>query len=245
MEISRGEYYDIISDPAVRLAHEGEFLLRLLREAPGPRVLDAACGTGVHAEFLAKNGAVVTARDIDHGMLEYARAKRPHENVMYEKGDMRQAAGGPFDLVIIIGNSLSMLPSFDDVRRTVAAVDVSLRPGGIALLHVINYARFRQAGAQQKVARRAVPGGEAVVVKDMVPAEGAGALVSFSYFARSGEGWRSSGHQSVLLELAPAIIEEAAAACGLAVEGRFGDYDRSPFNVRRSPDLLLLLHKAG
>jgi 2-polyprenyl-3-methyl-5-hydroxy-6-metoxy-1,4-benzoquinol methylase len=88
-KVESGGYYDIISDPVKRLAHEGEFLLWLLEKAPGPRALDMACGTGVQALFLAGHGARLTARDIDEDMISYARSIRPHDRITYEVADMR------------------------------------------------------------------------------------------------------------------------------------------------------------
>ena len=56
-------YYEVLSDNAARPQREGQFLAECLEQAPGRRVLDIACGTGIHAEFLAGRGADVTAAD--------------------------------------------------------------------------------------------------------------------------------------------------------------------------------------
>jgi SAM-dependent methyltransferase len=240
----RAAYYDVISDPAKRLAHEGHFLTRLLETAPGKRVLDMACGTGVQAEYLARQGATVTARDIDREMLDEARAKRAHERVTYEEGDMREAAGGPFDLAIVMGNSLSLLESADDAGRTFAAMGSMLAKRGVGFAHVVNYEALARGGPRQKVASRKTADGEIVIVKDMVPAKGAGALVAFSYFERRNGDWECWGNQSVLLDLRLGELTRAAEAAGLKVEGIYGDYDRSAFEEAKSPDLLLVLRKS-
>ncbi len=238
------EFYDVISDPARRLAHEGPFLLWLLSEAPGDRVLDVATATGAHAAFLAENGAVVTARDIDEDALIYAERHRGRAGLTFETGDMREARGGPFDLVVCMGNSLSMLPACEDVERTLAAISAQLAPGGAAFVHVVNYAALEAKGPRQKVARRGLADGEVVIVKDMVPAgPGAPVLVSFAFFRRRGDEWETSGGQSTLLNLGREYLEYAAGKAGLRVVGEYGDYDRSAWDAAGSPDLLLVMRR--
>ena len=51
------KYYEVLSDNEKRLKREGPFLKETLQQAPGLRVVDMACGTGLHAEFFAKLGA--------------------------------------------------------------------------------------------------------------------------------------------------------------------------------------------
>lgn len=52
---------------------------RLLTVKPGDRILDAACGNGLHSRRLARLGAKVTAFDISPRLIEFARARSPGE----------------------------------------------------------------------------------------------------------------------------------------------------------------------
>ncbi len=237
------DLYDIISDPAKRLAHEGEFLKRLLARAPGRRVLDMSCATGVHAEFLATQGAEVTARDISAEAVETARAARPHERITYEIADMREPRGGPFDLCITMGNTLSLVGEYPDVLRSLSAVREMMSPAALGFVHVVNYHALEREGARHKVARRETADGEIVIVKSMTAAKGAGALVSFSYFERKGGQWEVNGSQSVLLDLRREKLLTLVDEAGLAVEEEYGDYDLSAFVADKSPDLLLVLKR--
>ena len=65
-----------------------QFLTRV-NVAPGGRVLDVACGTGVLTKALAEAGAHVIGVDASEGYLEGARLRRFHPNVAYEHGDIR------------------------------------------------------------------------------------------------------------------------------------------------------------
>lgn len=238
--------YDIISNPERRLAHEGDFLLWLLELAPGRRVLDMAAATGVHAQFLAAHGADLTARDIDEDAIRYARANRASERIVYEVRDLRKPAGGSFDLVILMGNTLSLLDCEDDVPRAFEAAYGQLSPGGVFFVHIVNYAALEAGGPRHKVARDESQGVVRIIVKSMVPLGGGGpALVSFSRFRRKDGVWETGGDQSVLLNLGRAFLEEAAAVAGFEIQGVYGDYDRSPFDRASSPDLLFVLRKGG
>ena len=63
--------------------------LSLADIAPGGRVLDVACGTGVLTKALAEAGAQVIGIDASEGYLEGARRHRSHPNIAYEHGDIR------------------------------------------------------------------------------------------------------------------------------------------------------------
>jgi SAM-dependent methyltransferase len=58
----------------------------LLQPVPAGRVLDAACGTGRHALWLAEQGHEVTGVDASEAMLDKARAKLP--DACFLQGDL-------------------------------------------------------------------------------------------------------------------------------------------------------------
>jgi len=66
--------YDRFVDWPARLAVELPFIERQLQAVGARRVLDAACGTGVHAIALAQRGYQVAGADLSAGMIERARA---------------------------------------------------------------------------------------------------------------------------------------------------------------------------
>jgi glycine/sarcosine N-methyltransferase len=66
--------YDRFVDWSARLAAELPFIERQLQAVGARRVLDAACGTGVHAVALAQRGYAVAGADLSPGMIERARS---------------------------------------------------------------------------------------------------------------------------------------------------------------------------
>jgi glycine/sarcosine N-methyltransferase len=66
--------YDRFVDWSARLAAELPFVERQLQAMGACRVLDAACGTGMHAIALAQRGYAVAGADLSPGMVERARS---------------------------------------------------------------------------------------------------------------------------------------------------------------------------
>jgi ubiquinone/menaquinone biosynthesis C-methylase UbiE len=88
--------------------------------------LDAACGTGRYAQWLAERGHRVTGVDSSPDMLAHARARVPQGEFL--RGDLHQlpVADAEMDLVVC-GLALTHLPALDPVMAEFARV---LRPGG-------------------------------------------------------------------------------------------------------------------
>jgi glycine/sarcosine N-methyltransferase len=66
--------YDRFVDWPARLAAELPFIERQLRAVDARRVLDTACGTGMHTIALAQRGYAVAGVDLSPGMIERARS---------------------------------------------------------------------------------------------------------------------------------------------------------------------------
>jgi 2-polyprenyl-3-methyl-5-hydroxy-6-metoxy-1,4-benzoquinol methylase len=239
---SSAEFYEVLSDSAARLDREGSFLRKCLERAPGDRVADLACGTGLHALFMAEAGAEVTAMDLSEEMVAHAAARRPHPAITYRRGDMTEVSGGPWDLALCLGNSLSLLPDMKAVEATFRAVFDSLSPGGIFALQVLNYRSTAAQEPRHRVERRKREDTEVVVVKNLVPHEER-TLLSLTFFAFTGRECATVSDAAVLLNLTEAELAAAAVGAGLEVADTYGAFDRSPFDAEKSTDLICVLRK--
>lgn len=120
--------YDALPNPLIRV--EEPVVRRLLDAAPPGRALDAACGTGRHAAYLAAHGHRVTGVDGSPAMLARARARAPQATL---------AAGSLLALpvpdasvdVAVCALALMHLP---DLRPAIAELARVLRPGGRLVL---------------------------------------------------------------------------------------------------------------
>lgn len=236
-------YYEILTNAAARLEREGPLLSECLAQAPGRRVLDLACGTGLHAHFFAEQGAQVTALDASEAMIRHARALRPHPAITYGVCDMRAAAGGPWDLAVCLGNSLALLPSGEDLDAVFARVAAALAPGGRFLVQLVNTAAPGAQAPRHRVERKDIEDGWLVAVKSLVP-HGGRTLLSLAFFAGDQSGVRQTATDTaVLSHWSPGDLDRSAASVGMHCGGAWGDFDRTPFDGVQSTDFIAEFHK--
>lgn len=82
--------------------YERPAIMALAGEVHGLRVLDAGCGTGLHAEELIRRGAAVTGVDLSKDMLAVARERLGPDTPLLQ-GDLSQPLvfeDNSFDLVL-------------------------------------------------------------------------------------------------------------------------------------------------
>lgn len=103
-------------------------------------VLDAGCGTGENALFLAAQGLVVWGMDISHAAVGMARSKAtqrglPVERFVIGNALRLQRLGREFDTVIDCG----LFHAFDDEERALyrPSLERVVKPGG--LYHLLCY----------------------------------------------------------------------------------------------------------
>jgi ubiquinone/menaquinone biosynthesis C-methylase UbiE len=112
--------------PNQLLELEQPIVREILELLPVGVALDAACGTGRHAAYLASLGHTVIAVDSSPGMLAVAREKLPHAELHEAELHELPLADDSVDLVVC-AIALVHLPDLDGPFREFARV---LRPGG-------------------------------------------------------------------------------------------------------------------
>ncbi|MDO8972009.1 MAG: class I SAM-dependent methyltransferase, partial [Saprospiraceae bacterium] len=109
------------------------------------QILDAACGTGMHALALAKAGYEVAGADFFKEMISKAR-----QNARTAKLDLCFEVSGfgtlsetftdtRFDALLCLGNSLPHVLSLDALQEAVKDFSDCLRPGGLLLIQNRNF----------------------------------------------------------------------------------------------------------
>lgn len=130
------------------LAGAGEWLelQKLLPDFRGKAVLDLGCGYGWHCRYAAEHGAAsVLGTDLSRRMLETARRKNGHENVVYQRAAMEDLAfpPGTFDVVL---SSLAF-HYVRDFAPLVGNIALWLRAGG-AFVFSVEHPVFTAYGTQ-------------------------------------------------------------------------------------------------
>ncbi|RSM52271.1 ubiquinone biosynthesis methyltransferase UbiE [Amycolatopsis sp. WAC 01376] len=113
--------------------------------APGPRVLDAGCGTGASTAALLSvlPNARITAFDASGEMLERARSKAWPDSVEFVHTPVEELAGihGPFDGIL----AAYLLRNLTDPTTQLRRLRELLRPGGRIAVHEYSVRDSRRA----------------------------------------------------------------------------------------------------
>ncbi len=142
-----GQDYDVMTQFETRLAREMPIFERLVGQFGFKRVLDAGCGSGVHAVLLSKLGLQVVAADVSPGMVAQAKANTHRHGERVELlasalTDLEHTASGEFDGILCLGNTLPHLLKEEDVWRTLCGFNSLLSQSGVVILQVLNYSKI-------------------------------------------------------------------------------------------------------
>lgn len=128
------QYYDRIysfKDYAV----EAERILGYIEEygqSKSKRLLDVACGTGHHLEFLAKTFNA-EGLDMSAELLEYARERNPE--IPFHCADMRTFdLPDKFDAITCLFSSIGYMTTIADLEQAIATMAHHLAPGGVLIV---------------------------------------------------------------------------------------------------------------
>ena len=232
MEFSRAsDVFDLYIDWQRRLAREIPFLQKILSDGGARSVADVACGSGQHAIALAKLGFRVTGIDPDRSLLDRARAAARAEEVEVEWieasfSDLERhvARGGQrYDAIVCVGNSLALVDG-DELPRALSNLAGLLSPGGVLVLHTINFPRLAARDEDPWGPVRCLADGS-LLLKGFVP-RGAEPwdviFVSLSHDER--KGWTRKTHRFRLFPHATGAIEKGGLRAGLEMAGLFGGF---------------------
>ena len=232
-------WYDAFSGGEKRLLREGPFLLQALADAPLPRVLDMACGTGIHAAFLADHGAAVTACDLSPEMIRRALAARPRPGISHTVADMRTPPQGPFGLALCLGNSLSLLTEGNDLRLCFKNTAGVLAPDGIFAAQLLNYANPALREPRQRAETALFDGGQVLARKTFTPGGEFTELRLEYTVTRAGMADQVTVENARLRHWSLEDLHDAARGAGFALEMVQGDFAGTPYVRETSNDLVL------
>jgi SAM-dependent methyltransferase len=244
--------YDRFNNWQSRLDAELPFIETILSSAPKSfKVLDAACGTGMHAIALAKHGYKVSSADLSEAMIDVARANARHEGagVRFEAAGFGSLAStfasGSFDAVLCLGNSLPHAASPEALTSALHDFANCLRAGGRLLIQSRNFDAVmvsRQRWMEPQAYSDAENEWLFMRFYDFEP----DGLIRFNMVSlkrpRGGE-WTSSVSSTMLMPQLQAGMLQTLAVAGFTSITSYGDMTGSPFDPVKSPNLVLLALK--
>jgi SAM-dependent methyltransferase len=138
---SYARYYDLLYQDKDYIAEVQYIVSHILKDAPKAKhILELGCGTGAHAEYLARMGYTVHGIDISEEMLARAEARKAGlpvdvaSRLSFGLGDVRTVrAGKIYDVVISLFHVMSYQSSNDDLTAAFDTALTHLSSGGLFL----------------------------------------------------------------------------------------------------------------
>ena len=130
----RGErmYWNLASEEERQL-HLSRYQFARELFDPHWRCLDAACGSGYGASFLADKVRSVDGVDVDPSTIDFARTTYKQTNLTYHRADLQSTlpfANGTFDAI----TSFETLEHVSDQTKMTSEFHRVLKPGGILVI---------------------------------------------------------------------------------------------------------------
>jgi SAM-dependent methyltransferase len=245
-----GDVYGLLIDEEKRWAVEGPFLAELAAQSGtgAGRVLDLGCGTGFHARHLAAAGRRVTGADTSAAMLEAARRRTPgHVRIDWRRADATAPLPGTYDTVLLLGNTLSLLPEPAAFFRSAAG---ALCRGGSLLVHLLDYATLRAQGLRHTARRGEIDGRDTVLTKVLAglapggeAGRAGGALLGFTVWQERAGAWQRLAEETLLRDLPDGPLLRLALESGFRLVARYSGLDRSSYRPGRGADRVFLFER--
>ena len=123
--LSRGKNYAA----EAQAVHE---LVQKHLNSDGKTLLDVACGTGLHTNYLRQHYQV-EGLDLDERMLEVARKKMPE--IPFHQGDMLDFdLPRKFDVITCLFSSIGYVKTLPKLKQAIANLERHLKPGGVIVV---------------------------------------------------------------------------------------------------------------
>ncbi|MFX0069024.1 MAG: class I SAM-dependent DNA methyltransferase [Candidatus Hodarchaeota archaeon] len=128
------KYYDLVYSwkDYKKEADRIRELISVYKKSDGNELLDVACGTGKHLEYL-KGDFSCTGIDISKEMLNVARSNV--KGVRFIQADMVTLdLDRNFDVVISLFSSIGHVKTYENLRKTIDNIANHLKTGGVAII---------------------------------------------------------------------------------------------------------------
>lgn len=210
-------------------------LLAHLEPAPTSSILDLACGKGRYSRYLAEKGfSNVVGLDLSEKSIRYAR-QYESERLSFYTHDMRLPyRTNYFDYIFNFFTSFGYFEQEKDDLRTLKAVANGLHRQGTFVLDFFNaqYVIDRLTGQEEKI----INGIHFQIYKRL---EGNRVTKNID-FVHNGTNYHFEERVRLYF---PEDFDRLFAQAGLHIRERFGDYHLNPFDLKKSPRLILVAQR--
>lgn len=239
-----------------RLGFEIPLITKILDEVKRPdgkplQILDAACGTGMHALALAKAGYQVAGADFSAEMIKKAQlnAASTRLEMHFETtgfGSLASVFGeSRFDAVLCLGNSLPHLIQDEDVDFTLIDFFACLKPGGLLLIQNRNFDAVIQKRDRWMEPQPFEEGDEQWIFERFYNFNPDGTIgFNIVNLHRNGLSvWTSEVVSTLLKPQLRDDLQHKATRAGFTNVRTFGTLGGDPFDPQTSGNLILIARK--
>lgn len=210
-------------------AADTRFYLDLAARTEGSRIVDIGCGTGLLACELARRGHRVTGVDPSHAMVDIARRRPGGDRVEWIGGDAAQLGATTADLAVMTGHVAQVFLDDASFDATLAALQVTLRPGGCLAFESRNPSVSPWTAWTPELSRRVIDDpryGAVEIWQQLIESNNGRVCFDTHYrFLRDGD---TVVVPSELRFRTQAALSEALVKAGFSEMEWFGDWSRSP-----------------
>ncbi len=219
----------------VEAANLVDRLIGRLQPTAGATVLDLGCGTGRHSRHLASRGCRVVGLDLSAESIKQAK-ETEGPNLWFRRQDMRLPFGhNAFDYVLNLFTSFGYFRDPEDHLTVVHNIARSLKADGRLVLDYLNAGYAETHLTLEDVIER---DGNTYRISRWTDAD--------HIFKRIVVDDRSSAPLEYVERVTKLTVEDFRfmfALCDMRIEEIFGDYRLTPFDVKTSPRLILMVKK--
>lgn len=209
-----------------------------------PSVLDVGCGTGalLHMARAAGHSGRLCGLDPAMGMLARARMR---DDIEWVQGTLSSARWeNEFDLVLMTGHAFQVLLSDDEILHALATVRTALKPGGRFAFETRNPAARAWEGWGGAY-RGTVEGPDgSVSMRTQIDAPMREERVTFTHIFECPAWAAAKTSTSTLRFIGAEALARMLEENGFAIEERFGDWDRRPFEATSS-EIIVIARRNG
>jgi ubiquinone/menaquinone biosynthesis C-methylase UbiE len=258
--------YDQMVDWERRLGREAPFFRELFERVGVDRIVDVGCGSGKHAIMFREWGREVVCVDPSESMLEQAAENAEAAGVDLRLieggfGGLRPLVGTGWDGVLTLGNGLPHVSGIEGLHAALRDFAAILRPGGVAVLHLLNHARLiTHRIRMMPPTMRATPEGDRVFLKVLDYVEGGimfdfvtitrdpGVVVSAHNAFACGEseqtGWHLRSRRSVHTALPVSLLTSALVEAGFEDIELYGNHAGKALDLDADESVIVVAHRA-
>jgi glycine/sarcosine N-methyltransferase len=250
------EDYDRFVNWEARLAFEIPFIEQHLTELRHSKrtpvqVLDAACGTGIHAIELARRGFHTSGADLSAGMIQKAssNAQAACIDIHLEAvgfGKLSETFGeSKFDALLCLGNSLPHLLDPSEIATALSDFARCLRRGGFVLIQNRNFDSVMRERQRWMEPQSHKEGEDEWVFIRFYDYEANG-LINFNVISikRQGQGaWKQRVISSLMRPQLNSELTNALHKAGFGDLLTFGSLGGEKYDSLSSGNLVILAYK--